>query len=72
MWFCSRDTICPEYHFACFMTYECFVGQKSAKDNRVKRKEYVRQLEEEVRRCNARNSQLQQKVENLSEENKYV
>lgn len=42
----------------------------SAKENRKKRKEYVVQLEEEVRRCNVRNSRLQRKVESLSEENK--
>lgn len=44
--------------------------QTAAKDNRRKRKEFVRQLEEEVRRSNARNVVLQRKLDTLEQENK--
>jgi len=44
--------------------------QTAAKDNRRKRKEFVRQLEEEVRRSNARNVVLQCKLDTLEQENK--
>lgn len=47
-----------------------FFFQSAAKDNRRKRKEFVRQLEEEVRRSNARNFALQHKLDALAQENK--
>ena len=48
----------------------CLSLQTAAKDNRRKRKEFVRQLEEEVRRSNARNLVLQRQLDTLAQENK--